>query len=169
MITTPSTPATGPEMDNFQCQGWLPSAPFLLLSVPIRTMAEHTPTIGSLQNGDAPFVLASHKGVVLALNPAFQQVYGWSEAELVGTPLGRILPEAFLMSHELGFSRFRTSGTSSVLGHPLRLSTRCSDGSEIVSEHFILAEQRKEGWVFGASLTPLPEGTPPDQSSPHGR
>jgi PAS domain S-box-containing protein len=156
-------------MDNFQCQGWLPSAPYQLLSVTIRTMAEHTPTIGSLQNGDAPFVLASHKGVVLALNPAFQQVYGWSEAELVGTPLGRILPEAFLMSHELGFSRFRASGTSSVLGHPLRLSTRCADGSEIVSDHFILAEQREDGWVFGASLTPLPEGTPPDQSSPHGR
>ena len=169
MITAPSAPAPGPESDNFQRQSWLTSALFLLLLVPIRTMAEHTPTIASLQNGDSPFVLANHKGVVLALNPAFHQVYGWSEAELVGTPLGRILPEAFLMSHELGFSRFRASGTSSVLGHPLRLSTRCSDGSEIVSEHFILAEQREDGWVFGASLTPLPEGTPPDQSSPHGR
>jgi PAS domain S-box-containing protein len=131
-------------------------------------MAAPTLTLASLQTSDAPFVLADHKGVVLAINQAFEQVYGWSEAELVGTPLGRILPEAFLMSHELGFSRFRASGTSSVLGHPLRLSTRCSDGSEIVSEHFILAEQREEGWVFGATLTPLPEGTPSDQSSPHG-
>jgi len=131
-------------------------------------MAAPPPTIASLQNSGAPFVLADQNGVVLALNPAFQQVYGWSEAELVGTPLGRILPEAFLMSHELGFSRFRASGTSSVLGHPLRLSTRCSDGSDIVSEHFILAEQREDGWVFGATLTPLPEGTPPDQTSPHG-
>ena len=130
-------------------------------------MAEQTHTLAALQNSEAPFVLADHKGVVLAINPAFELVYGWSELELVGTPLGRILPEAFLMSHELGFSRFRASGTSSVLGHPLRLSTRCSDGSEIVSEHFILAEQREGAWVFGASLTPLPEGTPPDQSSPH--
>ena len=142
--------------------------PTAVLSVPPRTMAEHPTTIASLQNSDAPFVLADHKGVVLALNTAFQQVYGWSEAELVGTPLGRILPEAFLMSHELGFSRFRASGTSSVLGHPLRLSTRCSDGSDIVSEHFILAEQREDGWVFGATLTPLSEVTPPDQTSPHG-
>jgi PAS domain S-box-containing protein len=130
-------------------------------------MADNIPTIASLQSSDAPFVLADHRGVVIALNPAFETVYGWTPEELVGTPLGRILPEAFLMSHELGFSRFRASGSSSVLGHPLRLSTLCADGSEIVSEHFILAEQREEGWVFGATLTPLPEGTAPDQSSPH--
>jgi hypothetical protein len=71
------------------------------------------------------------------------------------------------MSDELGFNRCRASGTSSVLGHPLRLNTRCSDGSEIVSEHSIFAEQREEGWVFGATLTPLPDGTPSDHSYPH--
>jgi PAS domain S-box-containing protein len=131
------------------------------------TMAEH-PTIEQLRTSDAPFVLADQQGIVLAINQAFQRVYGWSDAELVGAPLGHILPEAFLMSHQLGFTRFQASGTSTVLGHPLRLRTRCSDGSEIVSEHFILAEKQNDQWVFGASLTPLPEGVPPDQTAPHG-
>ena len=84
-------------------------------------------------------------------------------SDLVGTSLGRILPEAFRMSHQLGFSRFQASGSSSVLGHPLRLRTLCGDGCEIVSEHFILAEEHKGEWVFGATLTPLPDGTPADQ------
>ena len=53
------------------------------------------PTLASLQTSDAPFVLANHKGVVLALNPAFQQVYGWSEAELVGTPREGSCPKPF--------------------------------------------------------------------------
>jgi hypothetical protein len=46
------------------------------------------------------------------------------------------------------------------LAHPLRLKTICQDGSEIVSEHFIVAEKKDDGWLFGATLTPLPEGTP---------
>jgi PAS domain S-box-containing protein len=121
------------------------------------------PTIDELQRSDQPFVLADHQGIVVSINPAFERVYGWRPEVLVGTSLGRILPESFLMSHQLGFSRFQASGSSTVLGHPLRLSTRCSDGSEIVSEHFILAEKRERGWVFGATLTPLPQGTEPDQ------
>jgi hypothetical protein len=72
------------------------------------------------------------------------------------------------MSHQLSFSRFQASGVSTVLGHPLRLSSRCSDGSNIVSEYFIIAEKHERGWVFGATLTPLPEGTPSDQPYPHG-
>jgi PAS domain S-box-containing protein len=49
-------------------------------------MTAPTLTLATLQTSDAPFVLADHKGMVLAINPAFGQVYGWSEAELVGTP-----------------------------------------------------------------------------------
>lgn len=131
-------------------------------------MADRNPTISDLRSSDAPFILADHRGIVLALNPAFEQVYGWKEADLVGESLGRILPEAFLMSHQLGFSRFQSLGASTVLGHPLRLRTRCSDGAEIVSEHFILAEKQDDQWVFGATLTPLPEGIPPDQTEPRG-
>jgi hypothetical protein len=51
-----------------------------------------TPTLASLQTSDAPCVLADHKGVVLAINPAFEQVYGWCEAELVGTPSDQSSP-----------------------------------------------------------------------------
>jgi hypothetical protein len=39
--------------------------------------------------------LANHKGVDLALNPACQQVYGCSEAELVGTPREGSCPKPF--------------------------------------------------------------------------
>lgn len=139
-----------------------------MISIKLVQQVADNPTIEELSTSDAPFVLADHQGNVLALNPAFERVYGWSESDLVGSSLGNILPEAFLMSHQLGFTRFQSSGTSTVLGHPLRLRTRCSDGSEIVSEHFILAEKQNDQWVFGASLTPLPEGIPPDQTAPHG-
>ncbi|MEB3200538.1 MAG: PAS domain S-box protein [Synechococcaceae cyanobacterium] len=118
-------------------------------------MAGAVPSIQALQQGDVPFVLADHEGNVLAINPAFQLVYGWTEADLVGRPITLILPESFRMSHQLGFSRYQSTEKSEVLGHPLRLRTVCSDGRELISEHFIVAEKLDEVWRFGATLTPL--------------
>jgi PAS domain S-box-containing protein len=114
-----------------------------------------TASLEALQQGPAPFVLADAEGRVVAINAAFRHTYGWSEAELVGQSLSLILPEAYRMTHQLGFSRFRSTETSQVLGHPLRLATLCRDGHAIVSEHFIVAERGPGGWRFGATLTPL--------------
>jgi len=115
-----------------------------------------TPSIQALQNGDAPFVLADNNGNVLAVNAAFVVVYGWKPDELIGQPITLILPESFRMSHQLGFYGSQSTERSQVLGHPLRLATICRDGSEIISEHFIVAEKGEAGWRFGATLTPLP-------------
>ena len=116
-----------------------------------------TATIESLEQGERPFVLADHMGRVVGLNPAFTRTFGWTLEALEGQPLSLILPEAYQMSHQLGFSRFQATGHSTILAHPLRLATICSDGRTIVSEHFILAEQRQGEWLFGATLTPLEE------------
>lgn len=120
------------------------------------------PTIAELREGEAPFVLADALGQVVEINGAFERAYGWTLAELTGQSLGLILPEVFQMAHHLGFSRFQSTGRSEILAHPLRLRTVCRDGREVVSEHFIVAERRGEVWQFGATLTPLPDGTPTD-------
>ena len=120
------------------------------------------PSLDALAASDRPFVLADDHGVVIGMNQAFQEFYGWDDAGLIGEPIGMILPEAFRMSHQLGFSRFTATEQSTILGHPLRLKTLCADGREIVSEHFIVAEKRPQGWVFGATLTPLSEGSETD-------
>jgi PAS domain S-box-containing protein len=124
--------------------------------------SSQSPSIESLAAADRPFVLADSLGNVVRINDAFRRVYGWSDEQLVGQPLGYILPEAFRMSHQLGFSRFQATELSTILAHPLRLSTRCADGRDIVSEHFIVAEKVDDEWRFGATLTPLPEGTEAD-------
>ena len=110
-------------------------------SQPESTAASVQPTIESLQNGDRPFVLADSLGQVVSINKAFEQTYGWTEDQLRGQPLSLILPGAFQMSHQLGFSRFQATEQST---------------------HFILGEKREAGWVFGATLTPLPGCTETD-------
>lgn len=114
-----------------------------------------TPSIQELSQGAVPFVLADDRGLVIAINPAFEQAYGWPEHELIGQPITLILPESFRLSHQLGFSRYQSTQRSEILGHPLRLATICRDGSERISDHFIVAERSEDGWRFGATLTPL--------------
>jgi len=93
---------------------------------------------------------------VCEINEAFEAIFGWARRELIGESLSQILPAAHKMSHQLAFSRFQVPPTqSAVLGHPLQLATRCADGKEIVSEHFIIAEERAGEWYFAATLKPL--------------
>jgi len=125
-------------------------------------MSDAAPSISQLKSGSAPFVLADSLGLVVEVNPAFEAAYGWTVAELQGQSLSLILPEVFQMAHHLGFSRFQSTGESQILAHPLRLRTVCRDGRELVSEHFIVAERNGDDWLFGATLTPLPEGTETD-------
>jgi len=128
----------------------------------VTTITDSTPSIAALEATERPFVLADCLGNVLRVNEAFRQTYGWLDEQIVGEPIGAILPESFRMAHQFGFSRFQATEQSTILAHPLRLQTLCADGSFLVSEHFIVAEKRSEGWVFGATLTPLAEGTPAD-------
>lgn len=110
----------------------------------------------SLQDSGLPFIVANRLGMVCDINEAFEAVFGWGRQDLLGESLSQILPEAYKMSHQLAFSRFQLPpAQSAVLGHPLRLATRCADGSEIVSEHFIVAEERAGEWYFAATLKPL--------------
>ena len=103
-----------------------------------------------------PFVRADAKGNIVEFNPRFAQVYGWAEADLIGQSISAILPPSFREFHHAGFARFQLTESSKVVGHPLTLATVCRDGSEVQSEHYIVAEKYPDGsWSFAATLRPL--------------
>ena len=75
---------------------------------------------------------------------------------MIGESISAILPASFREFHHAGFARFQLTESSKVVGHPLTLATVCSDGSEVQSEHYIVAEKYPDGtWSFAATLRPL--------------
>ena len=103
-----------------------------------------------------PFVRADATGNILEFNARFAEVYGWAEGQLVGESISAILPPSFREFHHAGFARFQLTESSKVVGHPLTLATVCGDGSEVQSEHYIVAEKYTDGsWSFAATLRPL--------------
>ncbi len=104
---------------------------------------------------DLPFVRTDDQGQVVEFNQRFNLIYGWNDS-LIGQTIGMILPPQFRELHHAGFSRFKLTEQSKVVNHPLELATICSNGNEIRSEHFIVAERTSAGeWSFAATLRPL--------------
>lgn len=106
---------------------------------------------------DVPVVLADHQGFITYLNERWQVVFGWSPEELIGKTLTTIIPSSLHDAHNLGFSRFLTTGKPTLLNRSVKLKVKTKDGQEVDCEHFIIAEQHQGQWVFGAMIRPLGE------------
>jgi PAS domain S-box-containing protein len=90
-----------------------------------RSVVESTP--------DA-IVLADSAGNILAWNQGAQAIFGYGEAELVGEPLTRLMPERYRGAHRSGLARFRATGESRVIGRTVQLHGLRKDGSEFPLE-----------------------------------
>jgi PAS domain S-box-containing protein len=104
---------------------------------------------------DVPVVLADHTGCITYVNPRFVSVFGWAEAEVVRKPLSVLIPMTMRDAHNLGFSRFLTTGRPTLLNQPLELNALAKNGQEIGAEVTIVAEEQAGHWTFGATLRPL--------------
>jgi PAS domain S-box-containing protein len=104
---------------------------------------------------DVPVLITDHQGFITFVNSAFQTTFGWQEVEILGQPLTVVIPNSYHDAHHLGFARFALTEQPTVMNHPLKLMAVTKAGQEILSEHFITAEQRLGQWMFGAILRPL--------------
>ena len=104
---------------------------------------------------DLPAVVADHTGCIVYVNDRFESVFGWKAQEISGKLLTTIIPRNLHDAHHLGFSRFLSTGTPTLLNQPLRLKAVTKDGKEFNAEHFIVAEKADGQWVFGATVKPL--------------
>ena len=127
------------------------------MELSVRVMFPVGGKLKSMAVSEIPFVMVDNLGLITYVNDPFRSTFGWKDEDLSGKTLDVVLPEDFRLSHHLAFSNFSSPVDSQVVGHPLILKTRCSDGSEIKSEHFIVAEKEDEKWFFGAQLKPLTE------------
>ncbi len=108
-----------------------------------------------LEQDQVPVVVASQEGFILRVNHAFEKIFGWSSAEAVGQLLTLIIPANLHDAHHLGFSRFISTGQTTLLNQPLRLKAVSKGGREFDAEHFIVAEKSSDHWTFAATIRPL--------------
>lgn len=100
-----------------------------------------------------PLVIAADElGLIVHVDPRLARTLGWRADELIGQPLTAIIPPRFRDAHHIGFSRFVTTGESTLLDRPVQLWIATRDGVERRVEHVITANRVPDGWLFAAAI-----------------
>jgi PAS domain S-box-containing protein len=119
-------------------------------------MSSGTVTIADIKSETGtPAIIIDQQGFINFVNKPFEVAFGWQSADIIGKSVATIIPSGMHDAHNLGFSRFVTTGQPNILNQPLKLSAINKAGEVFEAEHFIIAEQQNDEWVIGATIRPL--------------
>ena len=108
--------------------------------------------VAELDEDPRSLIAADIQGMIVGVSQAFTQRSGWSKADLIGKPLNNIIPPALRDAHNLGFSRFITTGAPTLLETPLDLEVLKADGKITKAQHYIWTEEGESDRIFIAEI-----------------
>jgi PAS domain S-box-containing protein len=80
-------------------------------------------------------IVIDEEGKVVEFNPAAEQIFGYSRADVIGRDMARfIIPEKTQSDHRAGLERYRSTGTSHVVGRRMEMVAVRSNGTEFPVE-----------------------------------
>ncbi len=85
---------------------------------------------------DAAVVANVTTGKMVFWNPAAEQLFGWSAASAIGSPIENLIPERLRVAHTNGVARYLTTGSGRLIDgrSSVELPALRSDGTEITIE-----------------------------------
>ena len=108
--------------------------------------------VADMEEDPRSLIAADIHGMIVGVSRAFTQQSGWPKAELIGKPLNIIIPTALRDAHNLGFSRFITTGAPTLLETPLDLEVLKADGQTTKAQHYIWTEKGEPDRIFVAEI-----------------
>jgi PAS domain S-box-containing protein len=79
-------------------------------------------------------VVADGRGDITLFNPAAEETFGYTAAEVVGRPLTVLMPDPMRAAHEAGFRRYVETRQARLVGRTVELSGRRKSGEEFPLE-----------------------------------
>ena len=95
--------------------------------------------------GDA-IISSNAAGEIIFWNSGAEKIFGHTSEEVLGKPLGIIMPERFRAMHRAGMARFQATGETRVIGRTVELIGLGKDGGEFPIELTLST------WTAGASV-----------------
>ncbi|HYT61947.1 MAG TPA: response regulator [Haliangiales bacterium] len=100
-----------------------------------------------MESANDAMVIADAVGNIVAWNKAAQRTFGYSEEEIVGQALTRLLPERYRDGYRQDLAGFRATGESNAVGRTVELHGLRKDGSEFAIE-LSLASSKSGGLLY---------------------
>jgi PAS domain S-box-containing protein len=79
-------------------------------------------------------VSADARGRILSWNQAATKMLGYTDAEMLGQPLTRMIPERFREAHNAGVERVGGGGPGKLIGNTVEVAALRTDGTEVPVE-----------------------------------
>ena len=96
-------------------------------------------------------------GVIVMINQAVQQIWGYAERELIGTNLAILMPERYRAAHHAGLARYLATGQAHVLGKRFELEGLRRDGTIFPLELYITETRVGDRLLFTAAVRDVTE------------
>lgn len=97
-------------------------------------------------------------GLVVAINPAAERLFGFTAAAALGQPVGDlIVPKRYRAAHQAGMKRYLQGGEPHVLGKLIELEARRSNGPDFPVELTVTEVPLPEGRLFTAIIRDISE------------
>ncbi|MCA1996850.1 MAG: PAS domain S-box protein, partial [Armatimonadetes bacterium] len=81
-----------------------------------------------------PIVVIGEDARILAVNPAFEALFGWRASELVGSPVDAIAPRPTPVDHKRAIRRYLDTGVHKVVGKKAEIEIMAKGGEAIPVE-----------------------------------
>ncbi|MCK5417643.1 MAG: PAS domain S-box protein, partial [Desulfobacterales bacterium] len=97
------------------------------------------------------------RGTIIFWNPQAELMFGYSANDMIGKPVGVIMPERFRHSHQLGLSKAAARKKTKFAGNILELVGLRKDGNEFPLELSLASWETKDGVFFTAIIRDISE------------
>lgn len=110
----------------------------------------------SVSEATTGIIAADEANRIIAVSPAAVELLGYDDPrEILGRRLVALIPERFRQAHVAGFTMFLLVGRQPLIGRPVQVPALRRDGSELLVELVITAEQVGDGrTLFLADISP---------------
>ena len=101
------------------------------------------------QSANDAIIIADGAGFIVGWNPSAVRMFGYTQAEIAGQPLSRLMPERFRDRHRDSWARVVAGGESRIMGKIVELAGLRKDGGEFPLELSLAQWQTAAGQFSG--------------------
>ena len=104
---------------------------------------------------DVPVVIVDNEGIIQYVNQKFLNVFEYQKDEIIEEHIVKIIPPDLRDAHNSGFSRYLSTGESTIMEKELELKAIKKGGEVFMATHYILSGKRDNKIQVGATILPL--------------